>query len=77
MRRVTVFLTDELDARLREEAAHRGMTVLELTREAIERLVGGRRRRIAGGKSWHSGESDISERIGTSTKIEHRSVVNQ
>ena len=63
MKRTTIKLPDDLDARLRHEAARRGMTVSELTREAIQRLLGARRRRIAAGKSWHSGERDISERI--------------
>lgn len=63
MKRTTIKLPDELDARLRHEAARRGMTVSELTREAIQRLLGRRGRRIAGGKSWHSGERDTSERI--------------
>ena len=36
MQRTTVKLPDELDARLRHEAQRRGVTVSELTREAIE-----------------------------------------
>ena len=64
MRRTTVKLPDELDARLRHEAARRGLTVSELTREAIQRhLGGGSRRRLAGGKTWRSGQHDVSERI--------------
>ncbi len=46
MKRTTVKLPDELDARLRREAARRGMTISELTREAIDvHLGGGPRRR--------------------------------
>jgi predicted transcriptional regulator len=65
MRRTTVKLPDDLDARLRHEAARRGTTVSELTREAIETLLAaprGRRRLLASG-AGASGRSDISERI--------------
>ncbi len=63
MKRTTVKLPDELDARLRHEAERRGTTISELTREAIEsHLVGpGGRRRL--GASGRSGRSDISHRI--------------
>jgi predicted transcriptional regulator len=65
MQRTTVKLPDELDARLRHEAARRGITVSELTREAIETLLDapqGKRRLLAAG-AGASGRSDISERI--------------
>jgi predicted transcriptional regulator len=65
MKRTTVKLPDELDARLRHEAARRATTVSELTREAIEQHLGtgkGRRRLMAAG-AGRSGRSDISERI--------------
>ncbi|HRY08973.1 MAG: CopG family transcriptional regulator [Actinobacteria bacterium] len=65
MQRTTVKLPDELDARLRHEAERRGLTVSELTREAIETLLNaprGRRRLIAAG-AGASGVSDVSERI--------------
>jgi predicted transcriptional regulator len=65
MRRTTVKLPDELDARLRHEAERRGSTVSELTREAIENLLGpqqGKRRLLAAG-AGASGRDDISERI--------------
>jgi hypothetical protein len=61
MRRTTVKLPDDLDARLRHEAARRGMTIAELTREAIETHLGGRRLRAAG--AGRSGRDDVSERI--------------
>ena len=65
MQRTTVKLPDELDARLRHEAQRRGVTVSELTREAIETLLeaprGRRRLRAAGAGA--SGRHDISERI--------------
>ncbi len=65
VQRTTVKLPDELDARLRHEAERRGMTISELTREAIETHLGrGRRRRhlIAAG-AGASGHHDIAERI--------------
>jgi predicted transcriptional regulator len=65
MQRTTVKLPDDLDARLRHEAQRRGVTVSELTREAIERLLNapqGRRRLLAAG-AGASGRRDISERI--------------
>jgi predicted transcriptional regulator len=65
MQRTTVKLSDELDARLRHEALRRGVTVSELTRQAIETLLDaprGRRRLLAAG-AGASGHHDISERI--------------
>src|SRR6266508_1730883 len=62
MKRTTVKLPDDLDARLRHEAARRKTTISELTREAIEAHLGGRRRLMAAG-AGRSGRSDISERI--------------
>lgn len=55
-------LPEELDARLRHEAERRGMTISELTREAIETHLGGRRTLLGKG-AGRSGRSDISERI--------------
>jgi hypothetical protein len=64
MRRTTVKIPDELDARLRREASRRGMTISDLTREALEEHLGGGRRRVLGAAgSGRSGRSDISERI--------------
>jgi predicted transcriptional regulator len=65
MRRTTVKLPDDLDARLRHEAERRGTTVSGLTREAIEaHLSGGRtRRRLLAAGAGASGRADISERI--------------
>jgi predicted transcriptional regulator len=68
MRRTTVKLPDDLDARLRHEAQRRGVTVADVTREALaehlgfEHLSDGRRRLGAAG-AGHSGRSDTSERI--------------
>ncbi len=63
MKRTTVKLPDELDARLRHEAERRGITVSAVTREAIEtHLVGpGGKRRLA--TAGRSGNSDVSHRI--------------
>ena len=61
MKRTTVKLPDDLDARLRHEAARRGMTIAELTREAIQAYLGGRRLLAAG--AGRSGRDDVSERI--------------
>jgi predicted transcriptional regulator len=65
MKRTTVKIPDRLDARLRHEAERRGVTISEVTREALEaHLVGspGRRRLDAAG-SGRSGRHDVSERI--------------
>ena len=65
MKRTTVKLPDDLDTRLRHEAERRGVTVSELTREAIETHLGakrGRRKLLAAG-AGRSGSSDISVRI--------------
>lgn len=65
MKRTTVKLPDDLDARLRHEATRRGLTISELTREAIEAHLAhptGRRTLLAAGVG-HSGSSDVSERI--------------
>jgi predicted transcriptional regulator len=61
-----VKLPDELDARLRHEAARRGLTISELTREAIETHLAakaGKRRRLLAAGAGRSGHSDVSERI--------------
>jgi hypothetical protein len=64
MKRTTVKLPDQLDMRLRLEAKRRGLTISDLTREAIEAHLsdGGPRRLLAQG-SGRSGRSDVSERI--------------
>ena len=64
MKRTTVKISDELDARLRHEAKRRGRTVSELTREALETYLGvdGGRRLLAAA-AGASGRADVSERI--------------
>jgi post-segregation antitoxin (ccd killing protein) len=62
VKRTTVKLPDELDARLRHEAERRDLTVSALTREAIEaHLKGLENRRL--GQPGRSGRSDVSRRI--------------
>ena len=62
MNRTTIKLPEDVDAKLRHEAARRGITISELTREAIETHLAPRRTLAAAG-SGRSGRSDISERI--------------
>ena len=62
MIRTTIKLPEEVDARLRHEAERRGMTISELTREAIETHLGVRRR-LGAAAAGRSGHDDISERI--------------
>ena len=55
-------ISDDLDASLRHEAERRGVTVSELTRQAIEKhLVEGGKRRL--GAAGRSGRSDVSHKI--------------
>jgi predicted transcriptional regulator len=65
MKRTTVKLPDDLDARLRHEAERRHTTVSELTREAIETHLGAGKghRRLMATAAGRSGSSDVSERI--------------
>jgi predicted transcriptional regulator len=61
MKRTTVKLPDDLDARLRQLAERRGINVSSVVREAIAEYVG--RRRPRSFASGASGCSDLSERI--------------
>ncbi len=65
MRRTTVKLPDELDARLRHEAKRRGTTVSALTREAVEMhlATSSPRRRLIAAAAGNGGRADVSERI--------------
>ena len=64
VKRTTVKLPDDLDARLRHEAERRGTTISEITRDAIEAHIGiGPRRHLGAAAAGHSGRTDISERI--------------
>ena len=48
---------------LRHEAERRGITISEITREAIEDHLGARVRRLGAAGAGRSGRTDISERI--------------
>lgn len=64
MKRTTVKIPDALDARLRHEAARRGVTIADISREALESYLGAAsRRRLAAAGAGRSGRSDVSERI--------------
>jgi predicted transcriptional regulator len=64
MRRTTVKLPDDLDARLRHEAERRGVTIADVTRTALEQHLGaGGRRKFKAAAASRSGHSDVSERI--------------
>ncbi|HET7711153.1 MAG TPA: CopG family transcriptional regulator [Thermoanaerobaculia bacterium] len=64
MKRTTVKLSADLDARLRHEASRRGTTIAEVTREALEAHVGGGgRRRLIAAKAGRSGRRDTARRI--------------
>jgi len=64
MRRTTVKVSDELDARLRREAERSGKTISEITRDALESYLGAESpRRLGFARAGASGHRDISERI--------------
>jgi predicted transcriptional regulator len=64
MRRTTVKLPDDLDAKLRHEAARRQSTVSDITREAIEVHLGRDvRRKLIAAKAGRSGSHDTARRI--------------
>jgi ribbon-helix-helix CopG family protein len=65
MKRTTLKIPDALDARLRHEAQRRGVTISEVSRDALEAYLVGPsgRRRLGAAKSGRSGSTDVSERI--------------
>ena len=65
MKRTTVKIPDALDARLRHEAELRGVTISEISRDALEVYLGEQsgRRMLGAAGAGRSGRSDISERI--------------
>jgi len=62
VKRTTVKLSDETDALLRHEAQRRGMTISELTREAVQAHLGVERA-LGAAAAGRSGQNDISERV--------------
>lgn len=65
VKRTTVKLPDELDAQLRHEAERRGLTISEVTREAIAAHLGAKpgRRKLIAAAAGRSGAHDVSVRI--------------
>lgn len=64
MKRTTIKLPDELDARLRFEAERRGVTISELTREAIGAYLGeGPHRRLRAAGAGRGDGSGVAGRI--------------
>ena len=64
VKRTTVKISDELDAKLRHEAARRGQTISEVTRVALEEYLGVRgRRRLLAAAAGRSHERDVARRI--------------
>jgi predicted transcriptional regulator len=65
IRRTTVKIPDALDARLRHEAERRGVTISQLSREALEAYLTAPsgRRPLGAAKAGRSGHTDVSERI--------------
>ena len=69
MKRTTVKIPDELDARLRHEARRRGVTISALTREALEAHLGAggeagrRRRKLRAAGSVRSGGENVAARV--------------
>jgi Ribbon-helix-helix protein, copG family len=65
MKRTTIMLPEDLDARVRIEARRRGVSIADIAREAIERYIGpsapsGKLAFFAVGKG---GPPDASERV--------------
>jgi hypothetical protein len=65
VKRTTLKIPESLDARLRHEAERRGVTISEVSREALEAYLVGPagRRRLGAAKAGGSGQRDVSERI--------------
>jgi hypothetical protein len=64
MKRTTVKIPDALDTRLRHEATRRGVTISQVTREALEAHLGAD---VGGRFPWagefRSGFTDTSQRV--------------
>lgn len=80
VKRTTIKLPEDLDREMRDEAARRGMTVSEWTREAIAANLPrqrGSRRRLRAVGAGRSGRSDISERIDEILAAEWPATIDQ
>lgn len=75
MRRTTVKLPEDLDARLRHEARRRGVPIADVTRDALEAHLGSNRtrRQLGAAGAGRSGRSDVSERIEEILRAEQQS----
>jgi predicted transcriptional regulator len=73
MRRITFTLPDDLDAKLRGEAARRAITIGEVTREAIEAYIADTARRgLIAAKAGRSGTRDTARHIEAIIRQEAR-----
>jgi predicted transcriptional regulator len=67
LKRTTVKIPNELDARLRQEAARTGLTISEVTRAALSAYLGaptpGQRRVLLATAAGRSGRSDLAQNI--------------
>jgi hypothetical protein len=64
MKRTTVMLPEEVDDLLRHEAERKGMTMSQLTREAIEEYLGIRpRRKFLSAGAGSSGGQNLASRV--------------
>ncbi len=67
MKRTTVKIPDELDARLRREAARTGLTISEVTRAALSAYLAapaaGQRRDLLAAGAGRSGRSDLAQNL--------------
>jgi len=70
MKRTTIKLPDQLDARLRHEAERQHRTISELTREAIELRYGSSPRRLIAAKAGRSGHRDVARKIEQILRVE-------
>ena len=64
VKRTTIKISDELDARLRQEAERTGRTISDVTRDALGVYLGtDGRQQLSFAKAGRSGRRDVSERI--------------
>lgn len=63
MKRTTIMLPDEMDARLRIEARRRGVSIADVAREALERHLPTFKEDLAFFAVGEGGPRDASERV--------------